>query len=281
MLLSNMAHPLVIGCSVTKTYVPGLLGLLTSLLRHLPQRDAYVYVLHHDLEADLQRRIVRLFDDKRLRLRFLRQDKAGVSHLPHHGKDPAIYFRLQLPALLPYFEKILYLDCDLLLCTDPSELYDMDIRDVAIAAVQDAGVPTVSSRPWGIADYREAGLAPETPYFNSGVMLLNTKHWREEQIAKQVMDFTQAHRNTVKLWDQDGLNAVLAGKWKAVDPAWNCIVESLSGLGVRPSGDGGRLQMYELFCQPKILHFAGQKPWQKDCTHPRAGLFTLHTPTLA
>lgn len=45
------------------------------------------------------------------------------------------YFRLLIPELFSSYEKVIYLDCDLICCTDIAELYKTNLGDNLLAAV--------------------------------------------------------------------------------------------------------------------------------------------------
>lgn len=155
----------------------------------------------------------------------------------------AMYLRLLIPALLPRADRAIYLDCDVLVEADLAELAETDISDALLAAARDPVIPTVSS-PEGLPNYHELGLAPDTPYFNSGVLLLNLKQWREENVTASVFEYVRRHADLVRWPDQDGLNAVAAGRWVELDPRWN----------TPPQEAGPRA--------PRVVHFLGwAKPW--------------------
>ena len=88
------------------------------------------------------------------------------------------YHRLLLPRLVPReVTRAIWLDCDLLVTTDLVRLWETDLGGCHLLAVRDPVVPLVSSR-YGIRRWRELGIAPDAPYFNAGVMLLDVDRWR-------------------------------------------------------------------------------------------------------
>jgi len=113
----------------------------------------------------------------------------------------------------------------------------------------------VSSR-CGIARYRELGLKPDTPYFNAGVMSVDLTLWRRDAIHHKAADYLRVNQRSVTFWDQEGLNATLAGKWKELEPRWN------HNASVPRHNHGAPTP-------PSIIHFAGNlKPWRFLSTHP-------------
>ncbi len=121
-----------------------------------------------------------------------------------------MYARYLIPELLPNVDKVLYLDTDILVRRDISELRNIDISDYLIAAVPD---------PF-IAKYRkEYGVPEGTPMFNSGVMLMNLVKWREADFGKKALN----HSLKTGENDQITLNRLLGGKWLALNPKYNVL----------------------------------------------------------
>ena len=90
-------------------------------------------------------------------------------------------------------ERILYLDCDLIINNSIEELWNMNLEGKIGAVLADA----FSSL------YRaNIGLEPNDLMFNSGVMLIDMKKWREQYIGHQLRAFIRVHRGMVQQGDQ-------------------------------------------------------------------------------
>ena len=191
----------------------------------------------------------------------------GLAALPAWGRmTSTTYHRLLLPQLLPEgVSRAIWLDCDLLVTTDLVRLWETDLGDCHLLAVRDSVVPLVSSR-YGIRRWRELGLRREAPYFNAGVMLLDVDRWREDDVGALAGDYLRQAPDAM-FWDQEGLNAVLTGRWEELDPRWNRMASAT------PRRDtGGAL------AAPWIVHFGGTlKPWRlpERSSGPRS-LFYRH-----
>ena len=171
----------------------------------------------------------------------------------------ATYLRLVTASVLFDIDKVLYLDCDLVVNGDISELWDMDISDYAAAGVYDTVLSHSIIRDYIGYDFIKEG------YFNAGVLLLNLKYFRENYIEKKFFDFLTNHN--AKLNDQDAINAVLHGKIKAIHPKWNCHV----GYFAFPPLviDEQRKYIKQLWKNAVIIHFTGPaKPWYVECVNP-------------
>ena len=171
----------------------------------------------------------------------------------------ACYLRLLAPSLLPHIGKALYLDCDLIVNGDISELWNLDITDYAVAAVHDAILSYHIVKGYLGYDYWQDG------YFNSGVLLMNLKYWREHGLQQKLVDYLNTHK--VSLPDQDALNVILHGCVKWIHPKWNCHVGYFAFPPLVPLSE--KKYIKELWSGAKIVHFTGPtEPWYKECVNP-------------
>jgi lipopolysaccharide biosynthesis glycosyltransferase len=185
-----------------------------------------------------------------------------------HTNDVSTYARLLMPSFLPPgVEKAIWLDADLLVLHDLAELWEVDVSGVALGAVQDMVVLTLSSR-LGLTGYRKLGLAGESAYFNAGVLVVNLCWWRSRHVAEQVVDHLRAHPRQSLFPDQEGLNVAAHGAWRPLDPRWNVIASVRGRPFYHPSHLPGDVYR-QVIDDPWILHFAGAwKPWRYHNGNP-------------
>lgn len=247
-------EPVVVACASDSRYALPLAVMLRSLLEHLaPERRLEVYAVDDAIDAPLKARVERSLT-ARAALRWVKPQRASLSDLPVWGRMPATtYDRLTLAELLPAsVERAIWLDCDLLVLHDIGHLWELDLAGRHLLAAPDPLVPTVSSR-FGVAGHGELGIPPDAPYFNAGVMLVDTALWRRDDVRGRCLQYLERFRERVFFLEQEALNAVLAGRWSALAARWNrsASVDRLH-LGGQPSDP-----------DPYILHFSGSlKPWQ-------------------
>jgi lipopolysaccharide biosynthesis glycosyltransferase len=167
-----------------------------------------------------------------------------------------VYEKLTIAeSLPPGVGKAIWLDCDMLVLADLAELWELPIGDSLALAVTDALVPTLSSR-FGVGGFRELGLDGSSPYFNAGMMVLDAAQWRTSKVAAAAIGYLKRFRERVFFWDQEALNAVLAGRWTPVEPRWNWSA-NLERLSNNESASNGAIDG-----RPRIVHFSGNlKPW--------------------
>ena len=131
------------------------------------------------------------------------------------------YYRIFAPLVIPQeLERVLYMDVDMIVLDDISKLWHTDIGDKIFGAVQD--FQKVVSCSWGgIPNYKELGLAPDTKYFNSGLLLINAKAWRAVDLTSRIFRCLDENKQYINFPDQYGLNVAMANQWFELDPRWN------------------------------------------------------------
>lgn len=175
--------------------------------------------------------------------------------------------------IMKAYDKVLYLDSDLIILDDISKLYNVDIGDAYVGAVVDVdfagcynGVDPERKK------YFSKNLKMDSPfhYFNSGVLLMNLVQFRENFTSKQILDIAES-----KEWlfpDQDVLNILCENHVYYLDMAWNVMMNWKDSSSCRiETARKAPYNMYQNYIESrknvKIAHFAGfQKPWNvPDC----------------
>lgn len=174
----------------------------------------------------------------------------------------AAYLRILMAELLPPdIEKAIYIDCDVVVEKPLSELWSIDISKYHIGAVPDMSIEEDEDR--GIFLHGKKGL----PYFNSGVLLINLRKWREDNTAIAVIEFAKDNPEKMIYGDQDALNAILCRKCLPIDLKWNMQTSMLfQKIKNKTAEDISFRYATE---DPHIIHYTGRgKPWRFISTHP-------------
>ena len=123
-----------------------------------------------------------------------------------------MWYRLLIPEILNNFEKVIYLDCDLIVLSDIAELYNIYIADNYIAAAKN--IVTES-----FLRLKKLGIYPEK-YFNSGVLIFNILLWNKLHLRSKCIEQLKIYPN-LDCPDQDILNIVCANHVYYLDYKWN------------------------------------------------------------
>jgi lipopolysaccharide biosynthesis glycosyltransferase len=250
-----------------------LAATVRSIVSQLtPGRRLDLYLCDMGITAPNRDKIAAAAAHPEVRLHWVTTLREKVQHLPEAvpGISRAAYARLFIPHVLPPdADRALYLDCDLIVRRCVGELFDSPIGNFAALGVADAGSPYVSSL-YGVPYWSRYGRRADDVNFNSGVLLLNLRAWRQEDITGAAMAYLTDGRHQF-LVDQEAINAVLPGRIGQLDPHWNVQTEHFQPQhqGTLPLDEE---QLAGLIKDPWIVHFTtAVKAWSYECTHPFRG----------
>jgi lipopolysaccharide biosynthesis glycosyltransferase len=126
------------------------------------------------------------------------------------------FTKLVLANLLPD-DRIIYLDSDLLIGKDLSELFATNLNGLVIGV---ASIETIADSLRS-SFYQSIGIKKEAKYFNSGVMLMDLKRWRELDITAQCLAFANKYVDRVAFGDEAILNCIFNENFHVIDPSYN------------------------------------------------------------
>jgi lipopolysaccharide biosynthesis glycosyltransferase len=201
-------------------------ALLKSIdINHKTPEHIDFYIIDDGIAAGTRDKLNSIVSPERITIKWIKSNNmvpADISIPVDTSSFPlTAYLRIFAPyAVDQDLDRLIYLDVDTIVQSDISGLWNTDIGDCIMAAAQDPG-KNVACEWGGIPNYKELGLSADTMYFNSGVLIIKPKEWREQKIAAQVMEVLVKYKEHVRLADQYGLNVVMANKWKQLDPKWN------------------------------------------------------------
>ena len=252
-------------------YVPMLTTTIHSVLANAS--DAYFYdvvVLQNGITADHQR-IMRAFLEAsgKASVRFAEAgslvDKYNLrTNNAHIGIET--YFRFLIQELMPWYDKVLYLDSDLVVEGDISQLWQVELGDNLLAAAHDIDFLGNLNAPGSDhASYNERILHMKDPYnyLQAGVLVLNTEQMRQLHPMEEWLKL--ASNNALIYNDQDVLNAACEGRVTYLDWRWNVMHDC--GDRVSKVFSYAPAEAFAAYnasrTEPLVIHYAGlEKPWK-------------------
>ena len=246
---------------------------LTSLLQTNPAFDGIVcHVLDCGIGDENRQRLLAIAKEHGREMQFYPVDDIQ-SKLHLQGAAftiaTASYARLFLPSLLPGDVcRILYLDCDTIVAGSLQALWDTKLDGYYIAGVQD----TVD-----VYFQKIIGLAPDIPYINAGMLLINLQAWRDDNLQERFSAFIKRFNGQVPHHDQGTINGVCAEKRLLLPLKYN-MTSNLYSFSVHTIQRIYFIEKYysqkeldEALHSPAIIHFTSGlvgRPWEEGCTHP-------------
>lgn len=127
------------------------------------------------------------------------------------------YYRFLAPSILPDCPKILYLDVDIIALGDIVLLYNQDIGEFPLGAVQDFYSDDILSVK------KRMNMNLNSPYFNAGVLLMDTIKWKKFDLTDKLFETYMKYENMLTLADQDVLNKYFENNYYVLDTKYNVM----------------------------------------------------------
>lgn len=254
-----------IACAADRAYLAHAAAMLHSVFSRPGAAPVQAHFLHPAaMEREPLDMLAAWAEQHDGHIHFHPIDEAAVAGLPEMGRiSRVMWYRLFLPELLPDVDRVLYLDCDVLVREPLDDLCAMALDGAPLAAVRN--VFDASHRT------HASGLSLRDPpgYFNSGVLLIDLAKWRRDGLSAQILNLVKGRSAALLFPDQDALNLVFDGRWLPLHPRWNCQ-NSFFYFGDAATVVG-RTALSEAVHNPGIIHFEGgelAKPWHYLCKNP-------------
>lgn len=256
-------------------YVPQLTTTVYSAMKNADPSYFYdVVVLQRNVAWDKQERLrdfFKQFPNMSLRFTNVERELSGYDLSTNNAHiSIETYYRFLIQKLLPFYDKVLYLDSDIVINGDIAKLYNTDLQGKLLGAIRDIDfLANLNVKHGKRMGYAKNVLKMKNPYdyFQAGVLVLNTKAMRERYTIKQWL--TYASNPAFIYNDQDVLNAHCEGEVLYLPWEWNVVHDCggrVGNLFVQAPND-----IYDAYMRsrsnPQIIHYAGfQKPWtDPDC----------------
>ncbi len=235
--------------STDDNYIPYLDVAISSLIANASKEFTYrIVVLHTGLNQENINLVNRNECDNFI------IDFVDISRDVENIKDKfknvyhfsiVTYYRLFIASLFPQYDKILYIDCDLIVLGDISKLYHTDLEDNILGGVIDQFVSTTEE--FRLYAERAVGVNPDT-YINAGVLVINLAEFRKQKIEEKFVDLITSYDFDLLDPDQAYLNFLCKDKIHLLQNGWNKAPTPL------PCDGKKQIVHYNLY----------KKPWQYD-----------------
>ena len=235
-----------------------------SALANCRENPVEIVILHSGLSAANIAKFEKIRDAFKCGLRLVKVEAEEFKGLPmSRWVTVQAWFRIKLPQLCPDLNKVLYLDCDTIVAADLAPLWDTNLDGKYLAAVRDV---------WDVEKHLERLAMKSASYFNSGVMLINCKLWREENVSEKIKEFAVKNFRKIKYCDQDTLNKIADEKKIDLPQKYNYMQTWWRNFYHEYEGED-ELNYIAAEKAPVVVHYTGPKPSSKGCGHSMAGLW--------
>ena len=181
-------------------YVIPTVTAITSIMENSKRTTQYdIYILHGAALHQSGKERLSYVEKKYPNCHLIFIDmKDKFKEAPTNAKIPTeSYYRLLLPNLLVCVDNIIWLDGDVLVFDDLHEMQSIDMDGYYIKGHLD-------NQPWAGDRY---GVYNDH-YICAGVLLMNLKEMRKDNISQRYLDFIEEYRDEIVQHDQTVLNVV-------------------------------------------------------------------------
>lgn len=253
----------IVFCSDDK-YAPYLKITLYSILRVHNNSNICFYIIDSGISESHKQEIQYLVNHYHCNITFIPIDIQEFNDFPLHFNyiSLASYARLKLADYLPNLDKVLYLDIDLLVMHDLSELWQVNLKDNLVGACFDHGIEYIDK-----ISKKRLGLTEQDTYFNAGVLLINLQQWRKIDLFTQAKQLIANSDKVFLYQDQDILNILCKNKVLFMNNRFNIMPKTLEQLNYRKKHNYLLPRnRFDYISEPfAIFHFCGEiKYWDKD-----------------
>jgi len=198
----NFVNKIHLSISLNHNYLYTCIVYLTSLLNN--RNKSTFYIIHILIDNSIGKesmskidKIIKKFGEQHVELKYynLEGDFKGATTIFF---PLTAYYRISLPSILPYIDKIIYTDLDTINLADLSEMYNIEFKEkMYFCATLDYKYMINEIKKFGININK---------YINSGILLINLKEIRNDGIEKKIREFISTHK--LLYADQTAINAV-------------------------------------------------------------------------
>ena len=247
----NTIYPIVL--ITDENYVKPTIITITSILANKYANTNYkIYVMGNSLSEN-SKQLLSSIDSCVEVIPFENEFSEFIGTHPH--VSAAALLKFKIADIFKQYNKILYLDTDMIIQHDLSEIFETDIKNKYAAVVKDM---------FGMISIHAHTKVKLKNYFNSGMMLLNIKKMRDENIGDKLLDY-KIHQDIGAFMDQDCLNAVFNENVKFLSCKYNympCNQRSYTPAQIADfyNVSSALIPTFDLYAL--IIHLTNkEKPW--------------------
>ena len=250
-------------------FAPNMSANMQSIMENTRKDKNYrFFVLHKNLPKeymDLLKKQISVYDNFSILFISVSEYFDGANFFESRGLTVETYFKILIPYIFSEYDKVLYLDGDMICLTDISVLFDINLEKNMLAAIGDTNINGHYCE--NNSEYLKLhivlpNLKNPLKYFNAGLILFNTTVFRNSISWDEIVEISLSQKYYCH--DQDILNLITDGQILTLPYHWNLMYT-----------DKAKYLPENLFNEyidakknPKIIHFIWKRPWERDCYVP-------------
>lgn len=261
-----------------QNYIDYTYVTVLSIAEHASPAQHYEIVILSSGVLEYKKKIFYRLNSENFTVRFIDMEEyiaqSGMENFFTSGHiSLATYFRYFIPDIFKNYDRVLYLDGDIIALEDVAKLFTFDMTGYLLGVVKECD-NEICSDYWKKYHIEQLGINLSA-FFCCGIILYNIPECHKEKLQEKCFE-TQKRLVSPHFHDQDVLNSVTFKKNLFLPMRWHVMIwiyneSTLNNLRTLSPAN------YADYCaalnDPALLHFGGKiKPW-KDPQLPFADLW--------
>lgn len=242
----------LIAFTIDENYLEPFIVAIQSFVEHHNVNDYELALVYSNISEKNIIKIKQYMQSKKISFRHIQIEDKFTNIKVNYHFNSVIFYRLLIPEIFNDYEKILYIDSDIIFLDKIDELFKIELGNNILAAIPKHDY-------FLIPEY----LKNKTKtYFASGLLLINTQKFLDAKIYEKCLDFLENEK--YEMPDQDALNATV-DSWLELDLCYGVETAFL---------EKNDIDLDNKINKPKIIQFSGSsKPWHFRNDHPYKKLY--------
>lgn len=197
------------------SYLPHFATALASIADKSPQYD--IFLFGEKLPENQHVKIMQFAEKLHLNLSVVYVDDTKLGAFDETDRiTRATWIRVLIPQLISSeYQRMLYLDCDVVVVEPLDSLFNTEMGDFAVAAVLN-GYSKVND-----SEKLRLDMPKEAPYFNTGVLLIDLARWQKRDYSDSILDYAKNNTDKLKFADQSAINFICRNDILSISETYN------------------------------------------------------------
>ncbi len=258
-------------------YVPYLAVTIKSLIEHVSNENFYeIFILENKISEYNKKNIQSLSKIDNVKIEFINvadylNNLKSETFFTSGYINISSYFRCFIIDIFKDYDKIIYLDSDIIILEDIANLYNITIsKNKALGVIRDIGIINILNNKSRVDLYKfenylkkDLNLSNPADYFQAGVLIMNLKELCKINLISLCFKKTKEIK-TPFYYDQCILNSIFYNQVEFLPMKWNLLPYLLYNDDNMYLPDDIKNKYFEIIEKKEgIIHYATyEKPWR-------------------
>lgn len=237
--------------STNSGYAIPLTVSIASIFENNKEYKVDIYVLYSTLSDNQKEKLNELAKSYNQNINIIQVEDYYFNNVPALRWSKETYYRLLINELLPSdLNRILYLDCDIVINKSIEDLYNLDLEENCIAALIEDN---------DLKPRQRLGLSPDGDYFQAGVILFDIDKCKSRLSYEKSIEILNKIGDRLLAVDQDVINVMFDGKIKSIEEKFNnCKITNFYGNNINRLFNHINKDRLD---NTVVFHYSTGKPW--------------------